>query len=1336
MPENSIQIIIEGKNNATKAFGRLQEDLQSVAKGEVAVSARATEVSQTTRKAARDLQQQSRAVALAFKNIESLEDRSLTALTSRRLRNIATENRVFIAQYQDRITALNQLSKNVSPIEFRTAGFEEIRDNLQDAVDRAKELGPTLAASLQQARGIERSVREELAGIADLRIDDQLSGLAEATQRNQEAAFAGAREAGQQLTRNLLEGGEAVQREFARKRIQATRQVVRQIERIETGLARAQSVNSLERLQTDTRQLRTELQQRGRAWQAHTDRVTALSRDISDSLDEALRTERLENFQDAVANVVSDLAQTGFDFIFDSIFDRASSAADKIKTFTDDVRGDIRLLKSDIRRLTRFDEDRELGEARLREDQERARRQLQFRLREAAGQQIFGDQRALQRNIERQQSIRLQLRDRLEDFDVRIQRFGQDTELRRNRLVDDATRNRERAEAPRDQKGFLERLGRRITDSISAALSDKIGNFIASALTSALPGLLGGLFGGGEDGEPTAKVTITDPIPLQVPPEGLKLAVPADGIPVNLKAALSSITAAPDVDLPSVTGLEGSVSKVVLRENADLPGVPNLKGGISRVVLQLDATLPIVPGLTASIDTVELSEGVTLPTLPGIVIPVTFDIPDLPEGFVDVGPLEVVPDTPAPTPTEATAPTADVRGMITLDLADITAPTDAIALRGTIALMRADITAPTTATVLQGVINADVNVLTAQGVASLDVKGVITSIALQTGIAAPSLDGLTGLITNLALAEGVAAPALDNYDVLINSVAFSEDIDYPNLPSYEATIGSISFAEGVAFTLPDSVVINSIAFAEGVDFPSIPQQELIIASVAFAEGVSAPALPAYEALIGSIKFAEGVSIGLSVSVAGIINALTLEGTIPAVAGITGAISSLSIAAGEDAPNPPSVDGIAGIIDSLTLDPSITLPTIRIPATAVVGPVTGGGEGLARTPSDEDPPNPMLPIQEIQGVINASLNKTFTEPIQLSGVINAVVRNVGSGAEGGEGGGDDSGAEDLEESLNNNYSAVEDLNTNIKQLNDSVKNVSTNLDPALGDTPRVDIPEILDKLVRQTGTASPTADRLFEGFRSIISGETQGSFSQFRPGGGGGGASGGAGGGALRVTFPTEAFVLLANIHTELAAQTKQFESINTHLADLRIGLFGAEPLKVQIVQGAVESGGIDPIVGVRAILANFENRGIPIRTEGGEDFFGGFNFADLAPAKLIEASQVTPLITSDQEAIKGLQTLNELMAQQVVSRGDEENPLYITATDPLPVEVKNKVQLADDEVIDVEVKNTEPIRVETGVVTIVISGTPVSVRIEDLGTLLNQLSQQNTASDSFGGQTI
>ena len=113
---------------------------------------------------------------------------------------------------------------------------------------------------------------------------------------------------------------------------------------------------------------------------------------------------------------------------------------------------------------------------------------------------------------------------------------------------------------------------------------------------------------------------------------------------------------------------------------------------------------------------------------------------------------------------------------------------------------------------------------------------------------------------------------------------------------------------------------------------------------------------------------------------------------------------------------------------------------------------------------------MLGTQEIEGVINASLNKTFSEPIQLQGVINAVVRRVGGGGDGqtGDGGGETEteAVEDLTEAVQNNYSTVEDLNTNIKELNDSVKQVTSgNLNPALGPTPAVDIPDVLGSLAR-------------------------------------------------------------------------------------------------------------------------------------------------------------------------------------------------------------------------------------------------------------------------------
>ena len=467
-------------------------------------------------------------------------------------------------------------------------------------------------------------LREELAGIADLRIDDQLSGLAEVTQRNQEAAFAGAREAGQQLTRRLLEGGEAVQREFARKRIQATRQVVRQIESIESRLAQTQSVNSLERLQNDTRQLRSELQERGQAWQAHTDRVTALSRDISDSLDEALRTERLEKFQDAVANVVSDLANVGFDFIFDSLTDSTDRAAEAIEEYTYEVDGAQRavdLLVSDITRLNRLQEDTALGGERLREDRARAVRNLQRRLRETAASQPVGDQRGIQRNIERQQDIRARLRERREDFDVRIGRFDQDAALRQSRLIEDAVSNRDRAEAGPGQEGFLEQLLAGLANTISSSLSDLIGNAVAGALAGALTNpfnslidSIKGLFGG--DGQAAAQPPGTQQ-PPQIEP----------GTPPDLRGKIAVATE--DITVPAFVDLKG---KLVLAD-ADInkPATPIALTGeiVASLVKNFVEPIPLTGVINATInplspDSIDLS-GIPV-TLPVAAIKV--DAPD------------------------------------------------------------------------------------------------------------------------------------------------------------------------------------------------------------------------------------------------------------------------------------------------------------------------------------------------------------------------------------------------------------------------------------------------------------------------------------------------------------------------------------------------------------------------------------------------------------------------------------------------------------------------------------------------------------------------------------
>ena len=76
--------------------------------------------------------------------------------------------------------------------------------------------------------------------------------------------------------------------------------------------------------------------------------------------------------------------------------------------------------------------------------------------------------------------------------------------------------------------------------------------------------------------------------------------------------------------------------------------------------------------------------------------------------------------------------------------------------------------------------------------------------------------------------------------------------------------------------------------------------------------------------------------------------------------------------------------------------------------------------------------------------------------------------------------------------------------------------------------------------------------------------------------------------------------------------------------------------------------------------------------------------------------------------------------------------MKLVSDETLKVEVTNQVRSVEATIV-----NSSPISVrEQGTVQVVVNNTPLTVRIEELGTLLSQLSQQNTERSSFGGQTI
>ena len=103
------------------------------------------------------------------------------------------------------------------------------------------------------------------------------------------------------------------------------------------------------------------------------------------------------------------------------------------------------------------------------------------------------------------------------------------------------------------------------------------------------------------------------------------------------------------------------------------------------------------------------------------------------------------------------------------------------------------------------------------------------------------------------------------------------------------------------------------------------------------------------------------------------------------------------------------------------------------------------------------------------------------------------------------------------------------------------------------------------------------------------------------------------------------------------------------------------------------------------------------------------------------------------ETAQGLLTMNDLLTQALDRpAGTAEDKLYVTlAGEVLQVEVTNQVRSVDATIV-----NSSPIRVETGVVTVLVGNTPLTVNIADLSSLLSQLVQLNTESSSFGGVSL
>ena len=732
--------------------------------------------------------------------------------------------------------------------------------------------------------------------------------------------------------------------------------------RLEERALDASSQRQRENLIRETQQFVDAYAQRGEAFRDLVADAQELGGELQEAFDLTEQQKRLEDFQDSVAGVLDNLAGIAIDHIFDSFSDSAQRATDAVGTFVDEVRGELQLLQNDITRLTRFDEDQGVRRQRLIEDRDRRLAQLQRERQTLAARSPTGDQGAIERNVQRQQDLTARITRLREDFGVRLSRFDEDTDRRRSRTIEDATQRRENFEARGTDESLISKLVGSLTGSLSNTLSSTLSSALAGALTGALQSPfqsllegIKGLFGGGDSTQaattttPSTDTSTGDPSG-QIALTKEDITPPAEAI--ALKGVVSLMLS--DITTPTeAVDLKGRIGTIEeLSESVKLPPVPGLKGGIIDIVLQQNASKPIVPGLVGEIAQLLLAENLDIPDLPALRIPVIYDIPDLPEGQVDVGPLEVIgppteptDETPASAPS-TTAPTdpIDLHGMITLALADITPPAEAIALKGAVSLMLSDITTPTEAVDLKGRIGTIEELSESVKLPPVPgLKGGIIDIVLQQNASKPIVPGLVGEIAQLLLAENLDIPDLPALRIPVI-------YDIPDLPEGNVDVGPLQVVD-----TPDDTPAPTPAAADNI--PGIINAEL---NLAFDTPVE---------LTGIVNAELNKLFDEPVEVQGQIANLRLDASLPDL-DLVGEIAQLLLAENLDIPD---------------------LPALRIPVIYDVpdlpeGNVDVGPLQVVDTPDDTPTPTPEM----IPGIINAELNKLFDEPVQIAGIINATV----------------------------------------------------------------------------------------------------------------------------------------------------------------------------------------------------------------------------------------------------------------------------------------------------------------------------------------------------------
>ena len=445
-------------------------------------------------------------LGVVIPNIEQLRE-EITGLANEDLAQINRENfATGLAQtMQEANTEIRNLLASMRDLEASPDQLQEFNQQFEAIFTNLQNIGVVIP-NIEQ-------LRTTVAGLADQSIDRQLAPLAdivEARQAQYEDDLRSQRQA-EEAKRQENEKTYDFDAYLIGLRTKNRQAASQDLVRIEERALDATSQSQRENLIRETQQFIDTYAQRGDAFRDLVADAQDLGVELQQAFDLTEQTRRLEDFRDSLADVISDLAGIAIDHIFDSFGDSVQRATLAIGTFVDEVRGEIQLLQDDITRLLRFDEDAAIRRERLGEDRDRRIAQLQRQRQVIASRAPVGDQQGLERNRQAQQDLTARIASLRGDFNVRLDRFDEDRDLRRDRLIEDALKRLADAQSrglrrPEEDESLVRKLlvslGNTITNSLSNAVGDAISNFALDALSKPIQNLIDSiknLFGGDDD---------------------------------------------------------------------------------------------------------------------------------------------------------------------------------------------------------------------------------------------------------------------------------------------------------------------------------------------------------------------------------------------------------------------------------------------------------------------------------------------------------------------------------------------------------------------------------------------------------------------------------------------------------------------------------------------------------------------------------------------------------------------------------------------------------------------------------------------------------------------